>query len=117
MIAGSWIAVGLAIAVLALVVAPLVRAGRSGRHPPPEESLSAARDLQAQQDMLVTSLRDLEDDHATEKIDDGDYAELHARLSAEAIEVMRLLDADRQRRAAEIASRTVRYPGPRGTGS
>jgi len=115
MIAGTWIAVGLAIVVSALVAAPLFNSARAGRHSPPEEALSEARDLLARQNMLVTSLRDLEDDHATDKINDEDYAELHARLSAEAIAVMRKLDTERERRAAALESRTVPYPGGRGT--
>ena len=35
---------------------------------------------------------DLEDDRATDKIGESDYAELHATLTAQAVEVMRSLD-------------------------
>ena len=60
--------------------------------------------------MLLASLRDLEDDRATNKLDEGDYRELQERLSAEAIVVMRRLDElAREHERAEAAA-VVPYP-------
>lgn len=109
---GSWISLGLAFVGAIFVLWPLRQRARTS-HDLAAESLSSSRDLQSQQEMLLTSLRDLEDDHATDKISDADYAELRARLSGEAIEVMRKLDTAEEQRAADAASRTVPYPGTR----
>jgi hypothetical protein len=66
---------------------------------------SEERDLASRREMLVAALRDLEDDRAARRIGEPDYAELHARLSAEAVDVMRQLDA------IEAARRDVRPVG------
>jgi len=78
--------------VAVFVLAPLFRADAAET-----ERVSAVvseeRDLASRREMLVSALRDLEDDRAAGKIDDADYADLHGRLSAEAVDVLRLLDA------------------------
>jgi hypothetical protein len=114
-IAGTSIALVLAGLALLFVASPLWRTRVAARRPP-DETLSASRELQSRQEMLLSSLRDLEDDHATGKLEEDDYRALHARLSAEAIEVMRQLDAAEATREAEIAARTVPHPGPRSRG-
>lgn len=109
---GLWISVLLAAGLVVFIAAPLFR--REGpTSAAAEADLSSARELQSQQEMLLSSLKDLEDDRATDKIGEEDYAELHARLSAEAIDVMRRLDEDEARRVAEAAPNTVRHPGSR----
>ena len=45
-------------------------------------------------------MRDLEDDRTTDKIDESDYRQMRDRLSAEAIEVMREMDALKDEREA-----------------
>lgn len=81
----------LASAVGAFVLAPLFRPDAAeaervaGR-------LSEAQDLQSQREMALAALRDLEDDRQTGKIGDADYAELKARLSARAVDVLERLD-------------------------
>jgi hypothetical protein len=66
------------------------------------DNTAEARDLQSKYDMLMSSLRDLEDDRATEKIGEEDYADLHARSTTQVIEVMRKLDAlNAERRASD----------------
>ncbi len=109
---GSWITLALALAGAIFVLWPLGRRARASRDLA-AESLSFSRELQSQQEMLLQSLRDLEDDHATDKISDDDYAELRARLESEAVQVMRKLDTAEEQRAADAASRTVPYPGTR----
>jgi hypothetical protein len=106
-----------AVAVAAFVIAPLVRAGAAE----PEVltgSLGEERELESRNQMLLANLRDLEDDRATTKIGDADYERIKAELSAEAVTVMRRLDAlAAERTAAEEAKREahrpLRYPGPR----
>jgi hypothetical protein len=104
-VAGSLLALGVAVWVLV----PLLRSG-AGRVESTRQSVSELRELHAQQQMLLASLKDLEDDRATNKLGDDDYAALKERLSAETIDVMRRLDAaqaahdeetERERRAAE----------------
>ena len=113
MTAGTLLALILAATIAAAVIAPLLREGSSAA---PHDDFVTARDLQSKQDMLLASLKDLEDDHATDKVSEEDYNELRTRLSAEAVEVMRALDADEQRREDEATSGTLRHPGSRRPG-
>ena len=55
--------------------------------------LSAEEDLHAHHAMAVASLRDLEDDRATGKIDDEDYAAMKGSLETRAIDLMKRIDA------------------------
>jgi len=119
-IPGTVLILLLAAAALAFVLAPLLRRERSDANASDEAALDSLRELHARQQMLLASLRDLEDDRATDKIGDSDYEELKQRLSAEAIEVMRQLDAAEQERQTALerereASRPLRYPGTRRT--
>src|SRR5262245_1954558 len=80
MIAASLIVL-LALAAAAYVLAPLFRsdaadAERAAR------ALSAEEDLHARYGMAVAALRDLEEDRATGKIGDADYAAQEAGLAA-----------------------------------
>jgi len=88
------------------VAAPLLRADPAAAERG-SERLGQARDLQSRHDMLLASLKDLEDDRATDKIDEADYLELKARLSAQAIEVMKQRDGLAEAEARE------RRAGPR----
>ncbi len=120
MIPGTVLILLLAAAALAFVLAPLLRREQSDANASDEAALDSLRELHARQQMLLASLRDLEDDRATDKIGDSDYEELKQRLSAEAIEVMRQLDAAEQERQTALerereASRPLRYPGTRRT--
>ena len=100
MIAGEILALVFGVAVVAYVLAPLFRqdaaeAERVGA------AVSELRDLASKREMLLSALRDLEDDHASGKIDEEDYREMHDRLSAEAVEIMKQLDAvDEAQRSA-----------------
>lgn len=82
----------LALAVAAFVLAPLFRpdaleAERVSR------AISHEQDLGARHAMALAALRDLEEDRATGKIGDADYAEMKAKLTARAVELMKGLDA------------------------
>ncbi|HZN55347.1 MAG TPA: hypothetical protein VFB67_08490 [Candidatus Polarisedimenticolaceae bacterium] len=84
--------VALALAVAAFVLGPLFR-------PDAREAervagkISAEQDLTAQHAMALSALRDLEEDRATGKIGDSDYAEMKERLASQAVALMKRLDA------------------------
>jgi len=118
---GAIIVLGLlALATLAWIVVPILRPAstHSDEH---AASLGRARELQSRHQQLLASLRDLEDDHTTDKIDEADYDEMRNRLSAEAIEVMRAMDELKDERdaaveAARKAAAPLRHPGAARTG-
>jgi hypothetical protein len=90
MIAGIVIAV-LALGTAAYVLGPLFRpdareAERTAK------ALSAEQDLHARYDMAVAALRDLEEDRATGKIGDADFAVQEAELQARALDLMKRID-------------------------
>jgi len=102
----------LAVAVVAFLVAPLLRADAAEA-----ERLGAATsrlgELHSRHEQALAALRDLEDDRATAKIGDDDYIALKNRLTAQAIDVMKRIDeVEEQRR--DPAPRPVRddAPGP-----
>jgi hypothetical protein len=114
---GALIAATLGIAALAWVIAPLLRAD-SGDGSPLSEAVSEARDLQSQREMLLASLKDLEDDHDTAKVGDEDYEELKARLTRQAVDVMKRLDEAQTAALEESARPKLRsVPDPEGTPS
>ena len=89
-----------ALGALWFVIAPLWRpdaaeAERIGA------AASEERDLRSRHEMLLSSLKDLEDDRATGKLDDADYEQTKNELSAQAVGIMKQLDAlDRARRGS-----------------
>ncbi|HJQ96916.1 MAG TPA: hypothetical protein VJ826_01315 [Candidatus Polarisedimenticolaceae bacterium] len=81
----------LALVVAAFVLAPLFRpdaleAERAAK------ALSAEEDLHARYGMAVAALRDLEEDRATGKIGDADFAAQEAELQAHALDLMKRID-------------------------
>lgn len=82
----------LAVAVVLFVARPFLRSGRAERaSPPPPPELERLRLLE-ERDRALAALKELEFDHRTGKITDGDYAELLPRLRREAAEALRALD-------------------------
>jgi hypothetical protein len=79
------------LATLAWVARPLL----GPEVPPGERQRGAGAELaalRAERDRLLAALKDLEDDRATDKIGDADYAPLRARLTVQAVETLRRLD-------------------------
>ena len=81
----------LALGAAAFVLAPLFRpdaleAERAAK------ALSAEEDLHARYGMAVAALRDLEEDRATGKVGDADFASQEAELQARALELMKQID-------------------------
>jgi hypothetical protein len=108
--AGGILAAAVGAATLWYVVAPLLRkdAAESERI---SAAVSEERDLESRREMLVSALKDLEDDRATGKVDDADYDGLKTSLSSDAVEVMKQLDAlDEARQKAH----PVALPTPKG---
>jgi len=81
----------LAAACLLWIAAPLFRSD-SDTIEEASAHLSEAREWQSRHEMALSSLKDLEDDRATEKIGEKDYASLKNRLTARAVETMKRLD-------------------------
>ncbi|HUC43795.1 MAG TPA: hypothetical protein VMR65_07150, partial [Candidatus Sulfotelmatobacter sp.] len=57
------------------------------------QRVSEEEDLHAQNAMALSALRDLEEDRATGKIGDDDYAEIKAALEQRAVDLMKRIDA------------------------
>jgi hypothetical protein len=104
-------------AAVAVVIAPLFRkdAAEAERV---AAAVSEGAELQSRKEMLLAALKDLEDDHATSKVADDDYAELHARLTGQAVEVMKRLDViDERHEAAAAKTRPRRISESKPPGS
>jgi hypothetical protein len=81
----------LLVIVVAIVATPLWRArGRTESH-----AVEQARraDLEAARDAKLAEIRDAELDHRTGKLSDADHRALERQLRAEAVEILRELDA------------------------
>jgi hypothetical protein len=117
--AGAALALVFGLAAAAFVLWPLLRgAGTNEAEAGAGGALDAARELQSQRDMLLGALKDLEDDRATDKIDEADYEEQHAKLSAQAMAVLQKLDElEHEREEAERRplARTLQHPATRRT--
>jgi len=107
------IALILAAAAIAYLVRPLLRQGEH-HMPHLDAALAKARELQSQLDMVVAALRDLEDDRATDKIDETDYDEIKTRLSTKAVDLMKRLDAGATERDEAARPGPRALPGPEG---
>jgi Tfp pilus assembly protein PilO len=108
----------LAVAALGYVLAPLLQRDALESNERSEASLDELRTLHARQQMLLSSLKDLEDDRQTDKIGAEDYERLKSRLSAQTIEVMQRIDVVEKEREQALererkASRPLAYPGKR----
>jgi len=82
------LSLALAGGALWLVLSPLFRPGSIA--PDVYEPLDP---METRKGVAVAALKEIEFDRETGKLSDGDYAELYARYSAEAIEAMRAEDA------------------------
>ena len=79
-------------AAAAFVLAPLFRDDAAVSEYR-EAATSELVGLRSRHEMVMGSLKDLEDDHATGKIGDADHAELEADLTAQAVDVLQRIDA------------------------
>ena len=94
MIWGVLIVAIAALAVVALVAWPLVRADAGA--PPPDPDAEARRDVEEQLGVSLEAIREIEMDHRAGNLSDEDFAALDAAERARAVELMRRADALRQ---------------------
>ena len=93
--------------VVVLLATPVLRRGAGESA---EQSGTANRaadevvDLEAARDAKYREIRDAELDHQTGKLSDADYELVDGALRAEAIEILRALDAARRRAARHAAA-------------
>lgn len=86
------VVIAIALTVAAVVLAPLFRPGALEAERV-SNLLSAEQDLDTRHAMALAALRDLEEDRATGKIGDADYAALKSELETRAVLLMKQLDA------------------------
>jgi hypothetical protein len=89
---GVVVAILFGAAAAVFTLAPLFRAD-AAMSEYREAATSELVGLRSQHEMVLSSLKDLEDDRATGKIGDADHAELEASLTAQAVDVMQRIDA------------------------
>ena len=106
----------LAAVAVAFVVAPLLRKDAAEA-----ERVAAAAseeiDMQSRHSMVLAALKDLDDDRATEKIDENDYEEMRGRLTVQAVEIMKRLDQLQAEHEARGKKKTVPHPRAKRSGS
>jgi hypothetical protein len=84
----------LVLIVLAVVVLVVTSPLRPGHAAAAEAAQAAERDeLEAERDAKYREIRDAEMDHRTGKLSDADWRALDRTLRAEAVEILRRLDA------------------------
>ncbi len=91
MSAGPWVAILLAAGIAAFVLAPLLR--KESAEDRDTVANAELLELQSRHAMALAALKDLEEDRETGKVDDTDYSDLKTKLTAQAVEVMKQLDA------------------------
>jgi hypothetical protein len=113
MIWGVLIVAVAALAVVALVAWPLVRAEADTAPPDPEAD--ARRDVDERLGMSLEAIREIEMDHRAGNLSDEDFAELDAAERARAVELMRRADALRQDGEVPDSPKTQTDKGPEPT--
>jgi len=88
-------ALALFILVAAFVARPLIE-----KMTGVETQKTHADDLFAQREAILIELRDVDFDHETGKMNDDDYKEQRARLTAKGVEILRALDGLKTEEAA-----------------
>jgi flagellar biosynthesis/type III secretory pathway M-ring protein FliF/YscJ len=87
--------------VVFVITAPLRRSdpdgSMAGREEDREPSSPEVLELEAARDAKYREIRDAELDHQTGKLSDEDYQAVDSNLRAEAIEILRRLDAVKSR--------------------
>jgi hypothetical protein len=76
-------------------------------------AVSAEMDAHSRHDMVLAALKDLEDDRATEKIDEDDYQTLKNKLSTRAVELMKqmdVMDEEHAKKEARQGPRAIPHP-------
>ncbi len=107
---GGILVMGLIVlASVAFIVAPLLRKDALEAERV-AVALSEEMELQSEHDMVVASLRDLDEDRTAGKLDDDDYDQIREELTARAVKIMRRLDDLEAKHHARQARRTIPHP-------
>jgi len=85
--------------IVVLIVSAPLRRVRQGA----ASDSGQLRELEAAREAKYREIRDAELDHRTGKLSDGDYQALERDLRAEAIEILRAIDSERERSAPAVA--------------
>lgn len=91
--------IAVVLAVIAAVAAPL-RRERGAEEAAAVAAASELADLEAAKEAKYRELRDAELDHRTGKLSPEDYAAIDGTLRAEAVELLKRIDAIRERSGA-----------------
>jgi len=91
---GMLTSAAMGLAVTAWVFSPLF-ARDAGEREKARSATGERADLFSRKEMVLASLKDLEDDRETDKISEHDYMQLKNKLTAQAIEIMKKLDDER----------------------
>ena len=113
MIWGVLIVAIAALAVVALVAWPLVRAEPDA--PPTDPDEDARRDVDEQLTATLEAIREIEMDHRAGNLSDEDFAALDGAERARAVELMRRADALRQDEALPESPEPQTDKGPEQT--
>jgi cytochrome c-type biogenesis protein CcmF len=104
------------VATAALILAPLLRSDATEAERVARK-VSEEMDVQSRHQQALAALKELEDDRATDKITDDDYARMKGQLTVRAVELMKQLDEFEARRAeAQRASRPIPHPSAKNAG-
>jgi hypothetical protein len=87
-------------AVVLIVSAPLRRVGGAVGPDARARSRSALGELEAAREAKYREIRDAELDHRTGKLSDSDYEAVDGTLRAEAVQILRAIDAEQARSSA-----------------
>ena len=101
-------------ATMAFVGWPLVHPLLSDDEPSKRENRKKA--LLEEKERLLASIRDLDHDHRTGKLDDADHAALTTRLKVQAAEVLRDLDVNEGKKVLRPGDSPAPTPVPVPTG-
>jgi hypothetical protein len=97
--AGLLIAISSAVLLAVLIFAPVLRGGATSSPSAESETIQRQREtLRLAYNAVLQTLRDLEDDHASGRLSDADYASEKARWNAEGVRLLR--ERDEARHAA-----------------
>ena len=113
MTSGTIVAIFCFAAALVFVLAPLFRAD-AAQEERRNRNLSEEEALLSEREMALASLRDLDDDRATGKIGDEDYAGAKAQLTERAVDLMKRLDEVEARRTRPRPEGVPSDPRPEG---
>ncbi len=114
MVAGVIVALLILSGATLWVAWPLFRPESAREMEEPSPLMACARELESRREMLLSTLRDLDEDREANKLDPQDHAEIRGRLAVEAADVLRRIDENRAALDSEERRRFPVIPHPAG---